>query len=286
MNQTTEKLGLVLEGGALRGLFSVGVMDVMMEADITFNGIVGVSAGAAFGCNYKSHQPKRALRYNQQFAKDRRYCGLWSWITTGNLFNAEFSYHIVPNEYDIFDNETFMKDPTEYHIVCTDITTGKPFYKRVTEGGDTLYEWIRASASMPVAARPVEMEGRLLLDGGMTDSIPLRYFQQQGFSKNIVILTQPPGYVKHTSRALPLIRLVYRRHPKVADAMAARPDMYNAQLKYVDKEVKRGTTLVIQPQTTLPIHHLSNDPDEMQQVYQMGRDAAMQQIDKIKAFCL
>ena len=123
------KKGLVLEGGALRGLFSAGVMDVMMEHGIRFDGIIGVSAGAAFGCNYKSHQAGRAIRYNKRFAREWRYCSVRSLLQTGDLFGAEFAYHIVPTQYDVFDNATFERDPTEYYVVCSDVVTGNPVYK-------------------------------------------------------------------------------------------------------------------------------------------------------------
>jgi len=279
-----KKRGLVLEGGALRGLFSVGVMDVLMEAGVVFDGIVGVSAGAAFGCNYKSHQPHRALNYNLRFAGDKRYCGLGSLLRTGDLYNAEFAYHVVPNKYDIFDNEAFLADPAEFHVVCTDVDTGLPFYKKVEVAGDTLFEWIRASASMPLAARVVELEGRRLLDGGMTDSIPLRYFQEQGFGRNVVVLTRPAGYVKKVSRFLPLIRLACRRTPQVARVMKARPGMYNAQLAYVAAEEAAGRALVIRPATEIPVGYVSSDKQAMRKAYDMGRQAAEGCLDRIKDF--
>ena len=279
-----QKTGLVLEGGAMRGLFSAGIMDVMMENNITPDGVIGVSAGAAFGCNYKSRQPGRAIRYNKRFARDKRYCSMQSFLRTGDLFGAEYAYHIVPNKYDIFDNDTFEQNPMEFWVVCTDVETGEPVYKRCDVGGDITFDWVRASASMPVVSRVVELEGYKLLDGGISDSIPLRAFQRRGYERNIVIMTQPQGYEKHPSRFMPIIRMSLRRYPKLVEAMAMRHLMYNEELAYVEQEVRRGNTLAIYPDKQLPIGHVSHNPDEMQNVYDIGRELGLRKLDKIKSF--
>lgn len=278
------KNGLVLEGGAMRGLFSAGIMDVMMENGITFDGVIGVSAGAAFGCNYKSRQPGRAIRYNKRFAKDKRYCSMQSFLRTGDLFGAEYAYHIVPNEYDIFDNKTYEQNPLEFWLVCTDVETGQPVYKRCDKGGDVTFDWVRASASMPVVSKVVELEGYKLLDGGITDSIPLKAFQREGFERNIVILTQPLGYEKKPSRFLPIIRMSLRKYPRVVEAMAMRHLMYNEELAYVEQEVRRGTTMAIYPDKPLPIGHISHDPAEMQRVYDIGREMGERKLEEMKSF--
>ena len=278
------KTGLVLEGGAMRGLFSAGVMDVMMEQGIAFDGIIGVSAGAAFGCNYKSQQIGRAIRYNMRFAHDKRYCSMQSFLKTGDLFGAEYAYHIVPEQYDRFDNVTFEHNPTEFYIVCTDVMTGRPVYKKCMKGGHQAYEWIRASASMPVVSHVVELEGYHLLDGGMTDSIPLAYFQSIGYQRNIVILTQPADYQKTPNRLMPLIKWSLRHYPHTVSAMEHRHEMYNQQLAYVRQEEQNGNTLVIRPAEKLPIGHISHDPEEMKRVYEIGRAAGMQRMEDIRAF--
>ena len=278
------KKGLVLEGGAMRGLFSAGIMDVMLENNITFDGVIGVSAGAAFGCNYKSRQIGRAIRYNKRFARDKRYCSMQSFLRTGDLFGAEYAYHVVPNEYDIFDNETFEQNPTEFWVVCTDVETGEPVYKRCDQGGDVTFDWVRASASMPVVSRVVELEGYKLLDGGMSDSIPLKAFQRRGFERNLVIMTQPRGYVKKPSRLLPVIRLSLRKYPRVVETMQMRHLMYNDQLAYVEQEVRRGNTMAIYPDAALPIGHISHDPEEMQRVYDIGIVTGRKYLTNIKHF--
>lgn len=265
------KTGLVLEGGAMRGLFSAGVIDVMMEHGVEVDGIIGVSAGAAFGCNYKSRQAGRAIRYNMRFCKDKRYAGLHSLITTGDLFNAEFAYHVVPTEYDIFDGKTFEENQTEFVVVCTDIEKGLPVYHRIDRFDYDALEWIRASASMPMASNVVKLEGMKLLDGGVTDSIPLRESERRGYKRNIVILTQPEGYRKEKLKLMPLAKLWLRRYPELVKAMAERHIMYNNQLDYVAEREKEGTAIVVRPDEKLPIGHTSHNADEMHRVYMIGR---------------
>ena len=265
------KTGLVLEGGAMRGLFSAGVIDVMMEHGVEVDGIIGVSAGAAFGCNYKSRQAGRAIRYNMRFCKDKRYAGLHSLITTGDLFNAEFAYHVVPTEYDVFDGKTFEENKTEFVVVCTDIEKGLPVYHRIDRFDYDALEWIRASASMPMASNVVELEGMKLLDGGVTDSIPLRESERRGYKRNIVILTQPEGYRKEKLKLMPLAKLWLRRYPELVKAMAERHIMYNNQLDYVAEREKEGIAIVVRPDEKLPIGHTSHDADEMHRVYMIGR---------------
>ena len=174
----------------------------------------------------------------------------------------------------------------EFYVVCTDVKTGKPIYKKCTRGGHQTYDWIRASASMPVVSHVVELEGYQLLDGGMTDSIPLAYFQQIGFQRNVVILTQPMGYQKTPNPLMPLIRVGLRHYPQALAAMRNRPEMYNRQLAYLEQEEQKGDTLVIRPQEKLPIGHISHDPEEMKRVYDIGREMGEQRIQEIRDFLI
>lgn len=271
------KTGLVLEGGGMRGLFTAGVLDVMMERDIKVDGIVGVSAGACFGCNYLSKQPGRILRYNINMINEPRYMSLRNFLRTGNLMDGEFAYHTLPDEIDIFDRETYAQSDVEYHIVCTDVLTGKPVYKRLTPPADYEFlEWLRASSSLPLVSKPVEVGGRLMLDGGMSDSIPLKYFQDQGFERNIVVLTQPLGFTKKRTKLMPLFRIFMRKYPAIIKVMNRRHLMYNAQLAYLAQEEKAGRITIIAPDDTLPIGRTEQNAERMKQVYQMGRKAAEQ----------
>ena len=278
------KKGLVLEGGAMRGLWTAGVTDVMMEHDIWPDGLIGVSAGAAFGCNYKSRQVGRAIRYNTRFANDSRYSGLRSLLTSGDYFNARFGYHVVPYEYDVFDTATFEKNPMTFTIVCTDVETGQAVYHEMTHVDYDELEWLRASASMPLASKVVCVGGRKILDGGVSDSIPLEYFERLGYERNVVILTQPLGYQKEHNRLMPLMRIALRKYPNMIQAMDERHVMYNKQLAYVAQAEQEGRCLVIRPDEKIPIGHISHDADRMRQVYEMGRQTGTRYIDRITSF--
>lgn len=278
------KKGLVLEGGALRGLFTAGVTDVMMENGIEFDGMVGVSAGAAFGCNYKSRQPGRVLRYNKRFIKDWRYCSVRSLIMTGNLFGGEFNYHTLPEKYDIFDAAAFDANPMEFYAVCTDLLTGKPIYKLLMRHSYDCCEWIRASASMPLVSTVVEVEGHKMLDGGIGDSIPLKFLQDKGYDRNVVVLTQPEGYVKKPNRLMPLIRLQLHRYPRFVEATANRHMMYNAELDYVRNEEAAGRAFVIRPRTALPIKHITRNATLLQQAYDEGRSVMQDQLSGLMEY--
>jgi predicted patatin/cPLA2 family phospholipase len=279
-----EKLGLVLEGGAMRGLWTAGITDVMMENDIWPDGLIGVSAGAAFGCNYKSRQIGRAIRYNTQYAKDGRYSGLKSLLTTGNYFNAEFGYHIMPHQLDIFDDDAFNQNSMMFYVVCTDVETGQPIYKELKTTSEETYDWIRASASMPLVSKIVELEGYKLLDGGVADSIPLAYFESLGYKRNVVILTQPLGYQKAHNRLMPLMRMSLRGYPKMIEAMDKRHVMYNRQLEFVAQAEREGRCLVIRPENKIPIGHISHDPNQMRLVYEQGRTVGEQYLNRIRDF--
>jgi predicted patatin/cPLA2 family phospholipase len=278
------KNGLVLEGGAMRGLWTAGVTDVMMEHDVWPDGLIGVSAGAAFGCNIKSRQIGRAIRYNMRFANDARYSGWRSLLTTGNYFNARFGYHTVPKKYDIFDDNAFNQNPMEFIVVCTDVETGKAVYQPLSEANYDTYEWIRASASMPLVSKVVKLDGRKLLDGGVADSIPLEYFESIGYRHNVVILTQPKGFIKSQNSMFPLMRMALRKYPAFVEALANRPNMYNQELAYVAKAEEEGRCLVIRPDDWIPIGHISHDPDEMLRVYELGRKVGERYIEQIKEF--
>lgn len=278
------KKGLVLEGGAMRGLFSAGVIDILMENNLLPDGVIGVSAGAAFGCNIKSKQPGRVIRYNKKLAHDWRYASFRSLLTTGDYFGGEYAYHYMPRHLDYFDVETFNNNPMEFWAVCTNVGTGKAVYKRLMEVDNNCLEYIRASASMPIAARIVTVEGKKLLDGGIADSIPLRFFQEQGYDRNLVVLTQPANYVKEPNKLMPLMRLWLRRHPRIIRALEQRHIMYNDQLEYVRQEEKKPNTLVLRPETALTIGHLSHNPDDMQATYEHGRKVATKHLEEIKAF--
>ena len=278
------KRGLVLEGGGLRGLFTAGVLDVFMEHGIKFDGIVGVSAGACFGCNYKSGQIGRVIRYNKRFAKDQRYCSWKSLFKTGDLFNAKFCYRELPMNLDVFDVTAYKASPMEFHVVATECATGKPTYRRLDEADAEAFAWIRASASMPVVSRPVAIDGREYLDGGLSDGIPLHYFESLGYDFNVVITTRPHGYRKFPSWKVALAKPFLRHYPAVVDALKTRHVWYNETLEYIDSRVAAGVAFLIAPEKPLEISRICHDPAQMQRVYDQGRKTAAKSLPQIKEF--
>lgn len=278
------KTGLILEGGGMRGLFTAGVTDVFMENGIEFDAAIGVSAGAAFGCNFKSRQIGRVIRYNKQFARDPRFCSLRSLIKTGDLFGAEFCYHTIPDTIDIFDTQAYIDNPMDFYVVVTDVETGEAVYVNSDEAGDDSLEYFRASASMPLVSRAVEINGRKYLDGGIADSVPLQYFESIGFKKNVIILTQPTGYVKKPSSAVKLMKYALKEYPMVAKTMENRHNEYNETLALIAEREKSGDALVIRPEAALEIGRIEHNPDVMQRVYEQGRAVAEKRLEEIKSF--
>ena len=276
--------GLVLEGGGMRGIFSAGVLDVLMEHGISFDCAVGVSAGAAFGCNYKSGQIGRALRYNLNYCKDPRYCSLRSLLRTGDLFGAQFCYRDIPLELDVFDFDTYDRSPMRFYAVCTDLETGQPVYHLCDKADLECFEWIRASASMPLVSRPVQIGRQHLLDGGISDSIPLGFSIRLGLDRHVVILTQPRSYKKKQNSLLPLFRVALRKYPQTVQAIANRHTVYNESRNFVFEQERNGTAFVICPEEPLPIGRTSHDPDCIQSVYQIGRQAAEECLPALASF--
>ena len=279
------KKGLVLEGGGMRGLFTMGVLDVWMEqGDITVDGTVGVSAGAAFGCNFKSGQIGRGIRYNVKYADDWRYKSYRSWLLTGDLFGAEFCYETLPRELDYFDVEAFKNNPMEFYAAVTNLETGKAMFKRLRDGGTGDMMWIRASASLPIVSRIVRIGQYKLLDGGIADSIPLHFMEGRGYGRNIVILTQPQGFVKEKNSMLPLVKIALHSYPKAIEAMESRHIMYNRETAYVAEREAAGAAYVIRPDAPLNISNMEKSEDELMRVYNHGREVAMRTIEEVREF--
>lgn len=280
------KRGLVMEGGAMRGMFTAGVIDVLMENDLYPDGCVGVSAGAAFGCNIKSHQIGRVIRYNVRFARDWRYCSWRSFFLTGDLYGAKFCYETLPKQLDPWDVKTFASDPMAFYITATDVKTGHPLYHLCTNGGQDDLLWMRGSASMPVVSKPVQVDGYQILDGGISDSIPLQFMEGNGYDRNVVILTQPLSYhkEKYSKAQLEGLKLLLAKMPAIYDQLARRADFYNQQVAEVRRQEEIGDIVVIRPQQDLHISSTCHDGQEKIRVYEEGRKAGLASVAKIRAF--
>ena len=278
------KTGLIMEGGAMRGMFTAGVLDVLMENGLVTDGAIGVSAGAVFGCNYKSHQIGRVIRYNTEYCNDKRYASFKNLVKTGNLYSEQFCYHEVPEKLDPFDEAAFAASPMDFFVVCTDVKTGEPIYHKCRKGDAEDVLWMEASASMPLAAKIVKIGHYGLLDGGVADSIPVRFFESIGYKRNLIILTQPKGYVKKKNKFLPAIRAKYFRYPAFVEAVADRHERYNETLSYISMLEQAGKDYVIRPPIPLEIGAMERDPSQLRRVYETGRAVAQIQVEKIRDF--
>lgn len=276
--------GLILEGGAMRGMFTSGVLDVFMENDIVFDGGAGISAGAIFGTNYKSKQIGRGVRYNKKYSKDPRFCSIRSLLKTGDLYGVDFCYHEIPDKLDPFDRETFSKDPFDFYVGATNLENGEVVFHKCTDCGDTDILWIQASSSMPAVSRPVEVDGYTLLDGGIVCPIPYKYVESLGYDKNVAILTQPYDYVKKKSSAKIIYDIALKKYPHIAKKMDERHITYNNMTRDIKEKEKAGTLFVIRPPEALGIHRTEKNPDELERVYQIGRSEALKHLDELKEY--
>lgn len=277
---STHKTALIMEGGAMRGMFTCGVLDVLMEHNMSFDGAVGISAGAVFGCNFKSGQIGRAIRYNKKYSRDPRYCSIRSLIKTGDLYGADFCYRILPDELDPFDKKAFSRSPMKFYVGATDIDTGNSVFHLCTDGGNYDMLWFRASASMPMVSAPVRINDHGYLDGGISNAVPYRYMEMEGYDRNVIILTQPKGYRKKPASSVG-IKLMLRRYPKICEAMMHRHEMYNQQMEEIDQRETEKSLLVIRPPENLKIGRIEKNPKELERVYQIGRKEAEKHLKKI-----
>lgn len=268
------KLGLVLEGGGMRGVYTMGVLDYFMEHNLYTDGVIGVSAGACHACSYASKQQGRAWRINKRFLNDKRYMSMQSLIKTGDLFGADFIYNVIPNELEVFDYDTFHKSGMKLYAVCTDVESGKAVYAPCMDMKKDI-AYVRASASLPLLSKIVEVNGKKLLDGGVADSIPIQYFQNLGYEKNIIVLTQAKEYRKGKNNLMPIIKRTYRKYPEFVKAMQERHIHYNRTLDEINLMEKEGSVFVIRPSQPVEIGRLEKNMHALRALYEQGyQDAA------------
>ena len=274
------KIGLVLEGGGMRGLFSAGVLDALLELkELSVNGIVGVSSGALFGVNYVSKQKERAVRYNKKYADDKRYMGLHSWITTGNAVNKDFAFYELPYKLDIFDNETFKKADTDFYVVMTNVESGKPEYVLI-EDAFAQMEYLRATSALPFASKIIEINGKKYLDGGISDSIPIDFCESLGYDKIIAVLTRPEGTYKEDKLGF-LYKLVYRKYPNLVNSLLNMATDYEKVLTKIKDLENKGKIFVVRPPEVLKIGRLEKNRDKIQKVYDTGLNTGLKELDNI-----
>ena len=267
------KAGLVVEGGGRRGVYSSGVLDFFIEKDLFFENNYGVSAGACHLCSYLAKQYKRAFRVNVDYLNDKRYCSVHSLLKTGNLFGAEMLYDIIPNELDLFDYDTYNKNESNFYVVITDINTGKPEYVKIGDlKKDIIY--VRASSSLPLLAQNVKINDKEYLDGGISDSIPIKKSIADGNKKNVVILTRDSTYRKGKNSLMPIIKLKYKKYPNFVKSMADRYIVYNEILDFIKELEDNGDVFVIRPKKPVNIGRTEKNREKLEALYNDGYNDA------------
>ena len=274
------KVGLVLEGGGMRALFTAGVLDALLDVkELNIDGIVGVSAGALFGANYVSGQKERAIRYNKKYARDKRYMGLYSWITTGNAVNKEFAFYEIPFKLDVFDQEKFKESKIDFHVVMTNIENGQAEYILIEDVFEQM-EYLRATSALPFASKIIEINGKKYLDGGISDSIPIDYCESLGYDKIILILTRPEDAHKNDKLSF-LYKLVYRKYPNLVERLINMGKDYEIVLKKIKDLENENKIFVIRPPKVLKIGRLEKNEDKIQNVYDIGLNTGKKEIDNL-----
>ena len=279
------KIGLVLEGGSMRGMFSAGVLDTFMDENIKVDGIIGVSAGALFGPNYFSNQKGRALRYNQRYCKDLRFISMPSFLLTGNIVNKQFAFYDVTYKYDVFDNNTYVKNNTGYLVTVTNVETGEAEYLPLNDVYTGL-EILRASSALPFFSKIVEIDGKKYLDGGIADSIPVLKAKELGYDKIIVITTRPLDYRKEpiSSVMMKVIQRKYKKYPKFVETMKNRDKCYNETLDIIKKMEDHNEIFVIRPSEPIHLGTIERNPDNLQSVHDLGVKVCKERLDALKEY--
>lgn len=278
-----DNVGLVLEGGGMRGIYTAGILDYFMEKEIAFKEVIGVSAGAIHAASYLSNQKGRSKAVSLDYLNEKKYCSVYSLVTTGDLFGEEFTYHVIPEKLNIFDYEAFKNSPMKMYATVTDIETGNPEYIHLSDLKKQM-DYLRASASLPLVSRIVEINGNKYLDGGMSDSIPLKKSQENGFSKNVVVLTQPKGFRKEENKVGFLMNRKYKKYPKLVECMENRHIMYNNELDYIEQQEKLGNTFVFRPNHALNVSRIEKNRNKLETAYNEGYNQAKSSYDELIAF--
>ena len=277
------KKGLVLEGGAQRAIYTAGVLDVFLENDICFDGVIGVSAGAIHGCAFVSRQKGRSIGYTLKYSGYWRYMSWRSLLLTGNMVGEEFCYHDLPEKLFPFDHEQFEKSPTKFYVTCSNLQTGKAEYILCENLRENM-SYLRASASIPFVSRPSVIGNQRFLDGGTCDSIPIKAFQNMGYDRCVVVQTREAGYQKTKNKFVWLAHLIYHAYPKFIQALKNRHLMYNQELAEVEAMQKSGEVFVIRPSRLIHIKHKETNKKILREVYELGRQDALAQLQALKNF--
>lgn len=274
---------LILEGGGSRGLYTAGVIDAFLEYNIEFDNCYSVSAGAAYGQNYMTRQKGRGYEVSMKYMNDWRYCSKRSLFLTGDMIGAKFVYDTLPNKLAPVDYDAFLKNPCKFYTVCANVETGEVEYLHVEDLKRDM-DMIRASASLPIISRMVHINGKKYLDGGILDSIPVKYSLENGNKKAVVILTQHKGFVKKPSAEVTQIGWIYgRKYPEFAEAAKTRHVRYNEALDFIDEHEGKDV-FVLRPKAPVEVARMELDHDKLDRLYHDGYNDAVARIEELKLF--
>lgn len=278
------KIGIILEGGGMRGLYSAGIIDAFLENNIYCDIIMGVSAGALFGMNYKSRQKGRVLRYNTRFVHNKNYMGVHSLLTTGNIVNKDFCFRKIVYDLDPVDFNTYRQTPDQFYAVVTNMESGQAEYHLLDDLEKTNnMEYLRASGAMPFVSRPVNIQGKHYLDGGCSDSIPIEKMMEMNVDKIIVVLTRPLHYIKNANPSWPT-RIYYRSYPAFIQTLNNRHINYNQSLQKITQLEKKQEIFVFRPSQNIHVKRLEKNVQVLQSMYQLGFDDATKQLSKLHQY--
>lgn len=275
-----ENIGLILEGGGMRGIFTAGVLDFFLEKNIEVDNCIGVSAGAVLGVSYMSKQYKRGFNAIADHINKKEYASFSNWIKTGNFFDVNYSYYKIPEKFNPFDNETFKKNKTVFQAVITNCKTGEAEYPEIKDAVEEI-DKLKATASLPFLAKIIKINGNEYLDGGVSDPIPLKYSINKGNKKNIVVLTRDKSYRKKKSSLGKVTKIVYKKYPKFAQQMETRFSRYNKTLEYIYELERKGEIFVIQPSVELTLGRIEKNREKLEEVYKIGYEEAKKQYENL-----
>ncbi len=265
-----ENTGLVLEGGGLRGVYSSGVLNYLMKKSIYFPYVIGVSMGACNAANYISKQVERNKIVNISFVNDSRYLSYLRLILKGELFGMDFIFNTIPNNLIPFDYETFYNNEQKCITTVSDCISGEPLYYEKNELGKDYLKVLQASSSLPFIAKPVKFRGKILMDGGLSDSIPIKKSIKDGNKKHVLILTQPKGYRKPKSNSSKYAKIKYFKYKGLIKCLQTRTNRYNKTMDYIDQLEERGEVFVIRPKLPLNIGRVERNKPKLYEAYDKG----------------
>lgn len=280
------QVGMVLEGGGMRGVYTGGVLECLLDNDIHLPYVVGVSAGAGNAASYVSRQKGRNKIITIDYATHPRYVSVRNLIREKSLFGWSLIFDELPNRLVPFDFDTFYRAQGEMWIGMTDAITGQPAYveKKETESANTILAVIQASSSLPFVSKPVMVNGRLMFDGGITDPVPLAKSISDGNQYHIVVSTKPQGYRKTPFRHSWLARNFYPEYPGLVEALAKRYQVYNDALEQVEELERQGMVVLIRPSAEIQVGRTTTDPSRLTKLYELGYRDTEAQLEKIKAW--